>query len=225
LKSLTDINKDFTSEQITKLEGLLKNSIGTWNENKRYISDVPAWSISFVSSGELLDLQKSPLVVKISDIEEIKVFEAVKSYYLDNGGSAQEIVIPLVAQMPDGKIIYFGPEGMAHFIDWTVGDDLVGKLKSLPWVPGFEKGSTYEIIFMPDVQAFANHFTNGFDTIRSRYNSDPILYMTQWISKYNLFYNEETQGFLSTGNNLKFVVPYLEAKAGLDNVDLSVLGK
>ena len=219
LESLGDVNSDLTSDQITKLEGILKNSpnIGLWNENKRYDGRDNSWEISFVSSGEILDLQERPLIIQLSETEKMQVFVAVKGYYLDSQGKAQEMIVPLAAQMPDGKMFRYGWSG--HFESWVSGDDISKEIEENggQWL---KKGGRFGVITMTNAQIIANNF----DKVGPNdYINYPHLYMVgTWVYKYNSFYDKGIQVFMETGDGMRFIIPY-QLISILNDVDLSSL--
>jgi hypothetical protein len=206
LESLTDINKDFTPEQIASLESQLSFSIGPWNKNKKYDSRDGTWSIQLLSSGKVLDLQKSPLLIPVSENENMKVFVAVKSYYLDSLGKAQELLVPFVIQMPDGQMFVYGFDG--KFVDWTVDDNLLDKAKEeFPTFRWFGEGYRFSLDMLTNDQISQYHYDVASQHPENISNN-PALYTTIWISKYNSLYSDKVQKFMGTGKGLSFIVPF-----------------
>jgi hypothetical protein len=227
LDSLTNISADLTPDQITKLTSILRNypEIGMWNKNERYSSGEKTILVNFVSAGKLLDLQKSPLIIPLSDTENMNVLVATNAYYLDINGVLQETVVPIVAQMPDNKIFYFG--NTVKFVDWTLNDDLVTKVKedskSLGYLGG-NKGAIIDGFFLPDVQAYIDlEKSKGNGDITQNYNLYSGAYLTQWIAKYNFYNNSKLKNFWVTGNGLKFVLPS-DLGVDLNTIDINNLG-
>lgn len=203
LDTLSDIHMDLTQDQIISLEGTLKNSVGIWTENIKFDTRDNTWGIKFTSSGELLDFQNDPLIVPVSEIENIQVLVATKGYYLDSLGHAQEVVIPLAAQMPDGKKYRYG--GSGYFEEWGNEDDISVEI---------EKNSAYYLTkgghILAQMMTNDDISKNNFDTFKPDfdYSKYPHLYMVQWIRKYNLLNQNKIQVFMATGNGLQFIIPY-----------------
>lgn len=217
IDQIPTIEEELTAEQIGSLTESLKSRLGIWEKNARYDSRDTSYEIKFMIAGDLLDYQDNPLIVQIFPDEQMKVLVAIKGYYLDNEGALQEIISPVVAQMPDGKMFSWGFDP-TRFTTWTIEDDLIEKIKQDPayqrssYMAGKED-SAFRVFYLPDVQAYSEMAKSRGNNLSDYYDTIPGAYITQWIDKYNLYHNEETQEFIKTGKGLKFMLPWRMAPA------------
>lgn len=215
LESIGDITKDLTPGEIEFLENSLQNSIGSWNENLKFDDRDGTTNITLASAGDIIDFQDSPLIVPVSDNENIKILEAVKAYYLNREGKARQVLVPLLTEMPDGILLNSCFDG--QYVDKKNNDnlyklmtDFLTEKEYALYAPGY----LFNIAVLTS-EHITEYFYDKAILHPDQIQSYPSLSMTVQIIKFNSFYKTNVISFYDTGDGLKIILPNYVLRHGI----------